>query len=65
MRKEANYNVTDRIKISISGITHVIESFGDLINSETLSKFDTINTPDLEKSETLDGDISINIKIVR
>ena len=67
MRKEADYNVTDRIKIQISGESSegIVDNFGHIINSETLSSFADIINPDLSKTENLDENISITIKISR
>jgi isoleucyl-tRNA synthetase len=67
MRKEADYNVTDRIKIQISGESSgvIVDNFGHIINSETLSSFTEITSPDLSKTENLDENISITIKISR
>ena len=47
MRKEARYNITDRISLEISN-KKVKEKFWKIINQETLSSFETISTPDLE-----------------
>jgi isoleucyl-tRNA synthetase len=67
MRKEADYSVTDRISLSIiwEGSEQILSQFGDMITSETLSNFRDIETPDLEKTETVDTDILINIGIKR
>jgi len=47
MRKEAWYDVTDRIYLEISD-DKVVERFWDLINQETLSEFGKIENADLE-----------------
>lgn len=41
MRKEADYSVTDRISLSMSGkgSEEILTQFGDMITSETLSTF--------------------------
>ena len=58
-RKEADYEVDDRIKVSISGIDDVLSTFKDYIHNETLSTVvESIIDADLEK------DIEIeNLKI--
>lgn len=67
MRKEANYAVDNRIKLSISGegSAAIIEQFGDMITTATLSTFAEIDTPDLEKTENIDEDIQITLKVLR
>ncbi|MBX9808806.1 class I tRNA ligase family protein, partial [Candidatus Gracilibacteria bacterium] len=67
MRKEADYNVTDRIKLSITseGNGTIVDTFGEMISSETLSTFTEIDEADLSKTESLDENISVIIKIVR
>jgi len=67
MRKEADYNVTDRIQISLSGegIEDIIDGFGSMINSETLSRFESNITPDLTKTENIDENLMITIQIAR
>ena len=47
MRKEAWYNITDRILLEISD-KNVQEKFWEIINQETLSSFEKIENPDLE-----------------
>lgn len=47
MRKEAWYNITDRISLEISD-KNVQEKFWEIINQETLSSFEEIWNPDLE-----------------
>jgi isoleucyl-tRNA synthetase len=58
MRKEADYQLDDRIKIGYSGLKNVFSKFGDLIAKETLA--DTITAKelpasDLEKKITIDN----------
>lgn len=68
MRKDANYNVTDRISLSIIGEeSGVIKSrFGEMISSETLSTLvDQIDTPDTMREESIDDDNVIQIAIKR
>lgn len=51
MRKEANYNITDRISLSISGFDTSIDWIRTLIESETLSTIvASVKNPDLEKT---------------
>ena len=68
MRKDANYNVTDRISLSIIGEeSEVIKTrFGDMITSETLSTLVAqIDTPDTIREESIDEDNVIQIAIKR
>ena len=63
MRKEADYQVTDRISLSISGegSEMILENFGEMIASETLSTLAAISTPDLEKTETIDEGVTVTL----
>ena len=63
MRKEADYQVTDRISLSISGegSEMILENFGEMIASETLSTLAVISTPDLEKTETIDEGVTVTL----
>ncbi|NRH21261.1 class I tRNA ligase family protein, partial [Candidatus Gracilibacteria bacterium] len=65
MRKEADYAVIDRIQISISGegTQSIVDQFGDMISSETLSTFGEISSPDVQKNESIDEQISLCIKV--
>lgn len=57
MRKEADYNVEDRIQVSISGEASIlaVNEFKDLIETETLANLtEKIDTPDLKKELELD-----------
>lgn len=68
MRKDANYNVTDRITLSIIGeMSDVIKKkFGEMIAAETLSTLvDQIDTPDTIREESIDEDNVIQIAIKR
>ena len=67
MRKDANYNVTDRITLSLSGegTSPILEKFGHLITLETLSEFGEIVSGDREKTESLDENLNITIKVKR
>jgi len=62
-RKEAKYNVDDRIQVSIKWIRKVLENFKEYIENETLSNIvENIENPDIEKEIELD-ELNINIKI--
>ena len=65
MRKEADYAVTDRIQLSISGEGSelIIASFGEMISSETLSSFADITIPDIEKNEAIDEGMNFTLQI--
>lgn len=68
MRKDANYNVTDRISLSIIGEeSEVIKSrFGEMITSETLSTLVAqIDAPDTIREESIDEDNVVQIAIKR
>ena len=68
MRKESDYNVTDRISLSIIGekSDHIKSLFSDMIMSETLSTLvDQIDTPDTIREEEIDEDNVIQIAIKR
>ena len=68
MRKEADYNVTDRIELSIIGEESdtITSRFGSLIESETLSTLvPQIDTPDTMREEAIDDDNVIQIAIKR
>lgn len=63
-RKEADYQVDDRITISISWATEVLSIFKDMIEKETLSNIiEEINTPDIEKELDIEWlDIILKLK---
>jgi isoleucyl-tRNA synthetase len=73
-RKEANYQVNDRIQVSISPLSNslpkgeriisdIISDFKEYIETETLSKITgSINNPDIEKEIELD-DLKVNLKL--
>jgi isoleucyl-tRNA synthetase len=71
-RKEANYDVDNRIKINISFkdenwklLNDIINKFGDYIQNETLSTIvDDLENIDLEKNVDIE-DLNINIKLKR
>ncbi|MFZ2153719.1 MAG: isoleucine--tRNA ligase [Candidatus Moraniibacteriota bacterium] len=68
MRKEAGYEVDNRIKVWYSGLVEVFDKFGELIAKETLAdsllvKDDQSEAVDLEKEFTVDGEkLIISIK---
>jgi isoleucyl-tRNA synthetase len=60
MRKEADYQLDDRIKVAYSGLEKVFEQFGDLISKETLANqllSDELKSFDLEKEIKIDAEI--------
>lgn len=66
MRKEANYNITDRISLSLSGFDTSIDWIKTLIESETLSTIiSSIENPDLEKTLSDDEMGAVVIQIRR
>ena len=67
MRKEADYQVTDRITLSLSGegSEGIVATFGDMIASETLSTFADISTADVEKTESIDEGIVLMLRVAR
>ena len=62
-RKQAGYEIMDRIIISIEGFDPVI--WGGYICSETLGKFGTVENPDVSVTVQDDNENDINIKIKR
>ena len=68
MRKQADYEVDNRIIICYNGMSEVFGLFGELIAKETLSealKEGKMDNPDLEKDFSLDGEnVTIGIKKV-
>jgi isoleucyl-tRNA synthetase len=66
MRKESDYQVTDRISLSIIGAESdmIISRFGTMIEAETLSTLvPQIDTPDTIREESIDEDSVIQIAI--
>ena len=62
-RKEAGYNVDDRISVEISGANEVVEKFTQNIESETLSKIsENIESADVEKNIQMD-DLEVKISL--
>jgi len=66
MRKEAGYEVDNRITVGISGMEKVLEIFGEMIQKEVLGnvlKKEALENSDLEKDFEIDGEkIKISIK---
>ncbi|MDD3120475.1 MAG: class I tRNA ligase family protein, partial [Candidatus Gracilibacteria bacterium] len=61
-RKEAGYNVSDRINISINGSNlNFIEDFKDYIESETLSKIGKFENGDIKKELELEDDWKVEV----
>lgn len=61
-RKEANYNVDDRIQISFTSSVD-LWNFVEMITSETLSSFvENISNPDLEKNLEIE-DITVKLQL--
>jgi isoleucyl-tRNA synthetase len=59
MRKEADYQLDDRIKVSYDGLSEVFTKFGDLIAKETLADELTpeeLLNSDLQKEIAIDGE---------
>lgn len=67
MRKEADYSVTDRISLSITGqgSDSILAQYSEMITSETLSAFADIATPDIEKTEEIDEGMSLTLRIAK
>ncbi len=66
MRKEAGYEVDNRVKVGYSGILPVFQKFGEIIAKEVLAeelKSESLENPDLEKEFKIEnGKIKISIK---
>jgi len=66
MRKEAGYDVDNRIKIAYNGLSTVFEKFGEMIGKETLANSldkGKMENADLEKTFNIDGKpVEISIK---
>lgn len=68
MRKEADYKVTDRIQISLTGegSAEILTDFSEYIAGETLWVFaSTIENPDSSKEEEISENMKITISIKR
>lgn len=66
MRKEARYEIDNRIIVGFEGMENVFEKFGEIIAKEVLAseiKIGKIENPDLEKTFNMDGEkLIIGIK---
>jgi isoleucyl-tRNA synthetase len=67
MRKEAGYEVDNRIKVAYNGMFEVFEKFGNIIEKETLAKslgnVEMEENADLKKEFKIDGEfVQISIK---
>jgi Isoleucyl-tRNA synthetase len=64
LRKEANYDIADRIKLSISPLDEVVKDFEDYIKEETLSVDIEESLEEFDISSTLDtGEKTYTIKL--
>ncbi|MGE4443542.1 MAG: isoleucine--tRNA ligase [Candidatus Altimarinota bacterium] len=62
-RKEADFNVDDRIEISIEGAEDILNTFGKYIETETLSQLlQDVKNPDLQKEVEIE-DLKIILKL--
>jgi isoleucyl-tRNA synthetase len=62
-RKEADYQVDDRIQISISWADEVLNIFKEYIETETLSKLvNSIENPNIDKEIDLE-ELKVNLKL--
>lgn len=67
MRKEAGFEVENRIKVAYSGAEEIFEKFGDLIAKEVLAdemKAGSLTESDLEKEFQIDG-VAVKIAVKR
>ena len=67
MRKEAGYDVSDRVFVSIQGsVSEILAEYGDSIMNETLSTFvEQLSQYDLQKIEVFENLGSLEIAIAR
>ena len=62
-RKEADFNVDDRIEISIEWAEDILNTFGKYIERETLSQLlQDVKNPDLQKEVEIE-DLKIILKL--
>ena len=62
-RKQADYKVDDRIKVSITWMDEVINSFKNYIETETLSTLvDNLDSADIDKNIEIE-DLNVNLKL--
>jgi len=59
LRKEAQYDISDRIIVGISGADEVVAEFGDMIRSEVLATeiMSTLDTPKRKKEVEIEGEV--------
>ena len=62
MRKEANYQLDDRIEVGYQGLNKVFDKFGDLIKHETLAN--SLSPEKLEKAD-LEKEVKIDETVVK
>lgn len=65
LRKEADYNVDDRIQVGIKGHSEVVASFNDYIKKETLATeiIETIDSADVTHTKNIeDTEVIISVK---
>jgi len=68
MRKEANFNVTDRIAMSVQGLTEVLQRHADYIKAETLcfEITDRLDMPQISKEVEIEGiKVLIALKVIK
>jgi isoleucyl-tRNA synthetase len=68
MRKEADYQVTDRITLHIYGALHteILAGYADMIQSETLSTLSPLMVgPDVQKDIEIEPGVTLTVQIER
>ena len=68
MRKEADYQVTDRIALHIYGTLHteILAGYADMIQSETLSTLSPLMVnPDVQKEIEIEQGVTLTVQIER
>ena len=66
MRKEADYQVTDRISLHIYGEMHaqILGEFSEMIQSETLSTLAPLMVnPDVQKDIEIESGVTLTVQI--
>lgn len=66
MRKEADYQVTDRISLHIYGTMHteILAEFASMIQSETLSTLAPLMVnPDVQKDIEIEEGVTLTVQI--
>ena len=67
LRKEADFNVSDRIEMAIKGCDAVIEKHADYIKSETLcvNLVNELSNPQIVKDVDIEGhSVNVSLKVV-